>query len=54
MIFGKGIKFDTICMKMMLMKNKKNICSKNFHERYLHSKLQPILRRQQELCPFFM
>ena len=34
-----------ICMKMKLMKNKKNICSKNIHERYLYPKLQPILRR---------
>ena len=30
--------------KMKLMKNKKNICNKKFHERYLYLQ-QPILRR---------
>ena len=31
---------------MKLMKNKKNICSKIFHDWYLYPKLQPILRRE--------
>ena len=51
MIFKKGIKFDFICTKMKLMKNKKkylqlNTCTPNYSRFYV--------KGQQGLRPFYM
>ena len=51
MIFLKGIKLDFMCMKMMLMKNKKYLQQK-FSRKVLV--LQFYVEGQQELHPFYM
>ena len=55
MNFKKGIKLDFICMKMKLMENKKNVCSKIFTKgTYTLNYSRFYVKGQQELCPFYM